>query len=462
MNRILPILLIVWCWGCGSENIDKAPSVYFAGEIVNPTSKMVMLYKGEEVIDSALLDENNRFEIRLDSVSDGLHHFYHQPEFQYMFLEAGDSIQIRLNTIDFDESLVFSGKGEEINNFLLDMFLSHEEENELVYNYYQLEPESFKEKIDSLKNEKIRLLKEIDAETPLSEQAFNIAKANIIYGYNIHKEAYPFRHKRRKAEAKMHELPEDFYAYRKGINYHDESLTYLRPYYNFMKYHLGNLAFMHCKSDCGIVGTKVMNHLHFNRHKLKLIDSLIQQKDLRDNLFRNVAVDYLLKHDKEKNYQVFIEEFHELSGNNKHIDEINELYEGIKSMQPQKELPELMVQNFEGEKISLRDVTKDGDVVLYFWSAVDRGHFINLHKRIKELREKHPEYTFVGINLRTENNRWKGMVESSGLEKEHQFWAPDSDEFAHKLIVYEPNKTIIAKNGKIVDAFANVYTYFKN
>jgi hypothetical protein len=31
---------------------------------------------------------------------------------------------------------------------------------------------------------------------------------------------------------------------------------------------------------------------------------------------------------------------------------------------------------------------------------------------------------------------------------------------AHSLIIYDPNKSIIARNGVIVDAFANMYTSF--
>lgn len=460
MNRLLLLILIAWCWGCGDKIEEEAPSVVFAGEIVNPTSDKVVLYKGEDVIDSVKLDENNRFYLKLDSVSLGLHHFYHHPELQYVFLEPGDSLQIRLNTIDFDESLVFSGRGEEVNNFLLEMFLFKEQEKDLIYDYYQLEPEVFQAKIDSLRSEKVSQLREINAEAALSDKAYNIAKANIIYGYNIYSEAYPFYHKKRKGESSIHDLPGDFYAYRKQIDYDDKDLTFLRPYYNFMKYHLGNLAYMSCTKGCGITD-KGMNHLHFNQHKLKIIDSLIRQKDLRDNLFRNVAVDYLLKYDSEANYQVFIDQFHKLSGNNKHIDEINRLYEGIRNMQPQKSLPNLQVAKFDGDKVSLQEVAKDKDVVIYFWSAVDRGHFKNLQKRILQLEKEHPEYTFVGINLRTDFTRWQGLVEANQLEKENQYWAPDSEEFAHKLIVYEPNKSIIAKDGKIVNAFANVYTSFK-
>ena len=51
------------------------------------------------------------------------------PSFNICILQEGDSILIRLNTKEFDESLVFSGQGSEINNFLIEMFLAHEEEN---------------------------------------------------------------------------------------------------------------------------------------------------------------------------------------------------------------------------------------------------------------------------------------------------------------------------------------------
>ena len=119
MIRILLALVILSFISCVSEKRTDDSRVYFAGEIVNPTTETVILYKGDSLIDSVSLDEQNRFVINLDSVEEGLHHFYHHPELQYVFLEKGDSLQIRLNTVDFDESLVFSGHGEEVNNFLL-------------------------------------------------------------------------------------------------------------------------------------------------------------------------------------------------------------------------------------------------------------------------------------------------------------------------------------------------------
>ena len=119
MTRFLFFLLVVLIVSCGVKERDSS-SVFFAGEIVNPTNDKVVLYRGDEPLDTAYLDQFNRFTIELDSVVEGLHHFQHHPEEQYVYLEKGDSIQLRLNTINFDESLVFSGTGEEINNFIVD------------------------------------------------------------------------------------------------------------------------------------------------------------------------------------------------------------------------------------------------------------------------------------------------------------------------------------------------------
>ena len=460
MVRILLALIILSLIACNESPEPRYTGVYLAGEIVNPTAETIILYKGDKVIDSARLNEQNLFAFNLDQVEEGLHHFYHHPELQYIFIEKGDSLQIRLNTVDFDESLVFSGTGEGVNNFLLSMFLAKEQEEEKIYEYYRLEPEIFKEKIDSLRHYKVQMLKDLDAEGALSNQAFHIAKAAILYNSYIYTEAYPFYHRRQMGEASLHDLPEDFYEYRKSVDYADSSLTYLRPYYNFMKYHLGNLSFMGCKMNCDPEKMKGSDQLHFNQHKLALIDSLIGQKDLRDNLFRNVAVDYLLKHDSATNCEQFIDLFHKRSKNNRHIAEINTLYEGIKNMRPDRELPEVVVRDFNGDEHSLRDVAADREVVFYFWSGAERGHFNNISRRISDLKQNYPQYTFIGINLRTDHGRWKSILEANNMSKEEQFWADDFEEVARTLIVYDPNKGIIAKNGMIVDAFANVYKSF--
>jgi len=461
MNKNLLYLFLFILAGC-NENKKSSPNVFFSGEIVNPTSAHVVLYKGDVVIDSSALDENNMFTFKLDSIEDGLYHFNHAPEYQYVFLQKGDSLLLRLNTVDFDESLVFSGTGEEINNFMIEIFLANEGEKSLIDDYYSLESTEFARKIDSLQQLKIDLLNDLNLEAGLSEKALQIAQANIVYNYATFKERYPFRHKRLSAKKEVPELPKGFYEYRKDLTYNNKNFTYLRPYYEYMVNHFGNLSYMSCSIGCDIKDKMVKNHLHFNKHKLKLIDSLVEEKELKDNLFRNVAYDYLLKvRDTEANNKIFIEVFHALSGNNKHSAEIDDLYEGIRNIQPNKRIPDIEVSNFNGEKVSLQNIAKNNKTVFYFWSGSNKKHLENMSKRVMELSQIKPNYNFVGINIQTKDEEWKALTQTVGFDNTNQYRADNFEELTKALIVYPMNKCIITENEMIVDAFGDMYRSFK-
>ena len=88
------------------------------------------------------------------------------------------------------------------------------------------------------------------------------------------------------------------------------------------------------------------------------------------------------------------------------------------------------------------------------------GHFKNITRKVAKLKSKHPNYTFIGINVRTDKTRWKSLLESYSLDENEQYWAKNFDKVTHTLILSNPNKSIIAKDGMIVDAFANVYRSF--
>ena len=59
-----------------------------------------------------------------------------------MYLEPGDSIMLRVNTLKFDESLTYTGKGSAKNNFLTELFLLNEAADQQIVSFYRLEPEN--------------------------------------------------------------------------------------------------------------------------------------------------------------------------------------------------------------------------------------------------------------------------------------------------------------------------------
>ena len=455
MKKGLLILACIFAYSCGV--IDKRPSpVYFGGEIVNPTSPYVVLFKDDLVIDSAKLDRSNRFKINFIAESEGLYHFDHSPQFHYVYLEKGDSLNLRLNTLEFDESIVFSGKGEEINNFIVELFLANEEDDRIVDQYFQLEPDVFNEKIESIRHEKLQQLSSLLKEVSLSSRATALINATIDYNAFIYKEKYPFYHKRATHEENLHNIPSKFYSYRKELSLNNKDLIYFRPYYNFMKYHLGNLAYMECKEFC-LNSSDTKGAIHFNEHKLKLIDSLIQEKKLKDNLYRNVVMHYLLKvRDTPENTLSFMETFKAYSPVNTHMDEINQLYKDINNLQPNNTIPNLMVQNSDGRSVGLNDISKDKKVIIYFWSAKHENHFKNVQARLNSIASQYPEHTFIGINRGTDYNQWQSMIELYQLNRANQYRSEDYEMLKTSLVIDHMNKSIIIENGRIVNGFADI------
>ncbi len=460
MVRFLLGLILLSSTACSDRSGECTP-VYFSGEIVNPKSDYVVLYHNDNYVDSVKLDTNNRFSFHLEGIEEGLYYFSHRPEHQSIYLKGGDSILARLNTLEFDETLVYSGEGSAINNFMTEMYLAHEREEPMVRALFPLDPQDFKLKIDSLRTVKIDYLKEVVKDNQLSGRELAMAKAAIDYGSYIHMEEYPFAHKRKTGEDAFHDLDGDFYTYRHNVDLSNRDLFYYRPYFDFMKMHFGNLSYMGCLENCKNEIPRSERRLHFNEHKIALVDSLVRAKDLRDVLFRSFALDYLIKeHRTNEESLAFLENFNSLSSNAGHREEITQLYRAISNLQPGMAVPDLTLRDSENREVSLKNVVKAGDkghTVLYFWTSSQKGHFLNVRQQVKDLQEKYPDYRFVGINLRTSFPQWNLLLEEYGLDKTDQYHGENFKEIQTTMVLDGLNKCVLAKDTLLLDGFANIY-----
>lgn len=443
---------------CGS--IDRSASkVYIGGEIVNPTSDYLILFKDDKVIDSAQLDHNNRFNIKFKDLEEGLYHFYHEPEFNYIYLQKGDSLNLRLNTFAFDESLMFSGKGAEVNNFLVELLLQKEAEEVQMNSLYDLNPLAFDLEIKSLRDKKLQMLSDLEVEIKLSPKALDIIKASIDYNVYVFKEKYPFFHKVNRKTHNHIKLPKDFYSYRKDLKLNHKDLYFYSPYYSYMKYQLGNLAYLNCNENCPqpIVQNQIV---HFNKHKLFVVDSLDIDKRLKDNLYRNIAIQYYIKsRDSRENIEDFHKIFSKYSAHNTHFNEIEDVYQNILNLQPKREVPSIEIVSYKGIRTDLNQISKNRKVVLYFWSPNYESTFYKIQERVKQLEKNYPEYIFIGISPNDNDYRWRSLVRDSRLNSEYQFYAPQYD-IQNRLVIDNPFKSIILQDGFIEDAFANLLTSF--
>ena len=238
---VILILFFTALLGCNS-NDNSCGQAYFGGEIINPNNDFLVLYDNTAAIDTLYLDENNRFSINIESLNSGLHSFVHGGERQSVIIEPNDSILLRLNTIDFDESLVFTGRGAKKNNYLINLFNTLESEYNTIYKLSKLESKQFEQEIDSLRLYKLNKLNSFIEKYPNSELFNKIAKASIDLNYYNYKELYPFRYYGNYKLSNHNSLSKDFYAFRNTVNYNDEDLKDYYPYYFFLFNHFNNLA----------------------------------------------------------------------------------------------------------------------------------------------------------------------------------------------------------------------------
>lgn len=140
---LLTALSTLFIISCKKE--EEKNYTVFAGKITNPQSDSVYLYFPEREKGFALNEKGEFYDtIQLDQK--GYFYFSDGREQAELFLFPGDSLYIKLNTQQFDESIVYSGKGFEKNNYLAKKFLHEEAVGKSSAQLFSLIPADFKEK----------------------------------------------------------------------------------------------------------------------------------------------------------------------------------------------------------------------------------------------------------------------------------------------------------------------------
>jgi hypothetical protein len=453
------ILILISLFGCKNDSNETAIDyAYLGGEIINPNTNYIVLSKNEAIIDTVKLDGRNRFLYKIEDLTEGLYTFRHGGEYQMILLEPKDSLMFRLNTLDFDESLVYSGKGDKKNNYFINEFLENEKEEKFVVKLSQLNGADFQIKIDSLRDYKFHALKKFTKKCKPSELFLKIAKANINYAYYSSKEVYPFMHYGKNKVTILKSLPENFYNYRKDIDYNDEFLSSFHNYYKFLRYHFSNLSLKtHDAHDANACFDR--KSLCYNLDRLKLIDSLIVNPTIKDELLYHFTMGYLSKSNNKNNNNLLLKSYLSKSKSEKgkqkmeyYTHSANLLKEGLK-------LPEIHLVNYHNNFIKIHDII-DSVTVLNFWSHTYYKHFKESHYKLKELKKKYPEVKFIVINVDDYNlEKTKTLLRSHGFGYVNQFKFKTPKESLKALAIYPMTKTIlIDKNKKIVNSNTNIFS----
>ena len=449
---LLLVILSTTLSSCVFDDQDKSQGTYLGGQIINPVQSYVLLRKGEIVTDSIPLDRRNRFLYKFEDFQPGLYRLEHG-EHQLVHIEEGDSILIRVNTKDFDESLSFSGYGSDKSSFILDMYLHWESENETIKNKYQKNPKNFQKTLDSMaiihKEELDRFLLDKD----YSDEFIEIASAVSQFDNYQRKEWYPFAHYGKDKISFIDSLPENFYSFRESVNVNNPNLEELYSFRRYLSSYINNLTYLRYGKQHDYNRT---SYIH-NHHQIAVIDSLITNKELKERLLSQMSRIFIANSNNLTEVDKLFDEIKKVSTSEKTIASVNALYDNNRSMQAGNMIPDVMIVGADSGMNTLSSrITKP--TVLYFWSYLRMAHMDNSHAKASELQRKYPEFNFIAINVNTEHNKWMLHLKKNNFDESKEYRLSKPEQARKQLVLNDINKTIVLdKNGTILNSHANLH-----
>lgn len=429
--------------GCSSNKEDSA--IYFGGKIINPKERHVVLLKNEEVIDTLFLDENNRFLKKFENLKEDLYTFKHGIEFQYIYFQPKDSIFVHLNTWDFDESLVFSGKGSYKNEFLLDLFLEDEQILPKINPYFSEEEAQFETQIEKILEERLKLYNEfLKNEEILSEKYKKIAFVAIHYPVYRLKEVYPLYYY--NIHHKFPEISKSYYEFRQKIDFNIPFLFNFYSYYNYAVGYAYNVGYLNSKSQ-----PETPLIIHFLN---TVTDNISSEKLRNDLLYRFTITDMFDSKDYSSN-QKTLDLFFEHCTDKKYIEQMQKLISDCKKIPLNEKMANFSVKNYKNQSFTIKNITQNKNTVIYFWSTHNTTAQF-LVNRLHFLENRFPNVLFVGINTDTKFDIYtsdKGYLKLS-LKKQYKL-SENSEAFSFLTSDF-PKALMIDKQGKIIHRFLSL------
>ena len=426
---------------------QKKNSIFFGGQIINPSSNFVRLYRDNKTIDSLILDQNFRFQKKFDSLDSGIYKLEHIPEYQSVFLENGDSIWVRINASAFQESLVYSGKGAIKNNFLMDLYLHQEKENDFLSSKYSQDSESFNHLIDSLLLQKKELWIEMDSLSELSPIAQKITQATYIYPYATKRERYALL----RGTFWSAEDDSIFFDFRKYLNYGDNDLALFDPYVNYLMNYINEKAL-----DSGEYYFQAKQKKGYNIRRLKVLDREIKGNKVRNNLARAIAYEEILNFENHEDHDNFLQFYAVVNTSQKDLSEVLNLHLDISGMQAKEKLPSLTLQKVDASLISSDEIISQQPTVIYFWSQTQMKHYKSTLERVAMFQRKYPKFRYVGICIQPFNKMVAQVQDMMSVDKNDQYAIVDFENASKTWVITLLNKGIIIEsNGSILEGFGN-------
>lgn len=413
-----------------------------------------MFCKDSKVIDTIILNPDNTFFKKFDSLTPGLYSFKHEPEYQYIYFDKNDSLMVRVNSQEFDESIVFCGRGDEKNNFLMELFLKNEHDRNVMFDVFNENISQFSTKIDSAYKSKQTFYNSKKEAIEWSEEFDEYALAMLHFFHYSKKELYPVIHKMRTGIDIKKQLPNDFYDYRKDIDFNNNKLTNFSPFVRYLSNLMNNLS----DNDEWANRSEIDKSFLASSKKLHIADSIFTNEKIKNTVLDNIAFTYLLEDQNIVNNKKFLDNYHSLSTDKNQHNEIKKIGDAIQKLKENNPFPDANIVDTNNNVVLVSSVIKKKTVV-FFWTKNLESHFVASHKRVMDLQSKHPDYDFISICVDENQEKWLGILKNyQSFKGIKEYRVQNFEEVKDRWVVNKIHRTIVLNSdGTINNAFVSLF-----
>jgi len=439
---------------CNKQFDNDDYTAWFGGEVTNPANRYVLFCKDGDVLDSIPLNPDNTFLFKFDSLAPGLYSFRHDPEYQYVYFDKNDSLMVRINAQDFDESIVFCGRGEEKNNFLMELYLKNDHDRQRLFDVFAWDEPKFRKYVDSAYASKKKFYEERKEKIGWSEDFDTYALAGLNFPHYSQFEIYPIVQKKRLAHDMEGKLSKDYYGFRKQIDFNNPKLTAYSPFVNYLTYMLNNVAMVHEKEQ--------PDPLDINITKLTIADTLFRNPKIKNTVLNNIAFMYLLEDQNMTNNKRFLDKYYQLSTDKSQHNEILRIGKAVQELHPGGKLPAVSLVDPSGNQVDINSIIKR-PTVLFFWTKNRESHLLAAHKKALELEKKFPGYDFIAVNVDNDQEKWTQSLQNYKFGGITELRATDFHDLKDKWVITKIHRTMIINgDGTIQNAFVSLFdAYFE-
>ncbi len=449
------------------------------------------------IVKKIFLDEKGNFNDSIFNIKEGYYVFMSNDKKAInLYLKKGDNIDLRTNALSkesFLDSLHVKGNKESV-------FLTDYEKfkirnfNTNVQDLFSLSEDRFKNTLDSLK---LQSLAYVENYKDVSNKVKKITKDDIIYGWGLIMNNYPFAHAQLTKDLKF-KPSEKFYEFTKEFDLDNVELFKSNSKYkNYVSQEINRIItkdyspndnenqidyFVRKLKEDSIkpyikdymlvqlanqgVFQPAPTYEQYQKGVLQNVQAQIQALKKQNPNVKIPASATPTKEKLQEEYKKYIEEFNKFydESYNKVLDNVNTiefkkvLEENnliIKGLNKEDKAPSIEVIT-DGNETDLIDLYKGKNILVYFWSASAENttlFFEEYNKLVEEFKNENITFITVNIDLLNKQDKWKLTIKEKNIKGEHFFATDDWDTKFIKSYGFDirpfPRFVIINKDGNI-------------